>query len=186
MTIARLVLALDYSMPLAMDGLWEVAKELAMTTARLSERHGPVRLMGYSQWAHVLTSEALTDLQWDFCNGTNLHAALQLARDLLDGEGPKRAIFVADSEPTNHCLPNGEVFFNYPTTPETEEATLAEGRECSRAGIRIDFLLLRADSPVREFAERIAEMGDGSVWARTVGEEIKTTAERFVGSIDLA
>jgi uncharacterized protein with von Willebrand factor type A (vWA) domain len=186
-TSPTIVLALDRSLAIAMQQLWEVALASAASTAALLRGQGNVTLMGYAETASVLDDERLADLSWDFVYGSNLHGALKLVRELLGpADSPKRAIFVAEAQPTAHCLPNGEVFFMFPPVSETAEATLEEARSCSRDDIRVDFLLLRPDAPLRDVADRIAAICHGLVSVHRADQPISITTEEFVRSIGLA
>jgi hypothetical protein len=46
-------------------------------------------------------------------------------------------------------------------------------------------MLLRPDSPIRDIAQRMADMTEGSVWAYAGEDPITTTVERFASSIGL-
>jgi uncharacterized protein with von Willebrand factor type A (vWA) domain len=185
-TDGRVVLAVDCSLRLPIEDQWGRVKELATTMVALLEGHRDTKLITYAEVARVITAEELASLSWDFVYGTNLQQALRLGRDLLDeGDDPKRLIVITDAEPTAHCLPGGEVFFNYPPVYETTAATLEEAEKCSRSEVRVDFLLVRPDSPVRQVAERVAATCHGLVGICVGEASTLTGVEGFLGSIGL-
>jgi uncharacterized protein with von Willebrand factor type A (vWA) domain len=94
--------------------------------------------------------------------GTNMQHALLLARRMLEGRpGTRQVVMITDGEPTAHLLPDGDVFFHYPPTPETVEATLDEVVRCTRARIRINTFMLDATPHLRRFVEQLTRINRG-------------------------
>ena len=115
---------------------------------------------------------------------TNIHAGLRLARSLLmkSGAANKQIIVVTDGEPTAH-IEGREVLLIYPPSERTAEATLAEARRCSAAGIRVSSFALVEDYyyfGLVNFVEDMARVTKG-VAAYCSAEEIgKYVFDSFV------
>jgi uncharacterized protein with von Willebrand factor type A (vWA) domain len=99
---------------------------------------------------------------------TNIQHALQLARKFLSVQDtPNRQVMlITDGLPTAHF--EGHLLrLLYPPQPETEAATLREGKLCAREGITINIFLLpnwnQSEEDVR-FAYRLAESTRGRVF----------------------
>ncbi len=99
---------------------------------------------------------------------TNIQHGLQMARKFLAVQDtPNRQVMlITDGLPTAHF--EGEMLYLlYPPQPETEEATLREGKLCAREGITINIFLLpswnQSEEDVR-FAYRLAESTRGRVF----------------------
>ena len=91
--------------------------------------------------------------------------ALLMAREILRSrDGYKQVIMITDGEPTAHILPDGEVFFSYPSSPETIAATLKEVMRCTREKITINTFVLDATWELRKFMERFASINKGRVF----------------------
>ena len=106
---------------------------------------------------------------------TNIQHGLQLARKYLSAQDtPNRQIaLITDGLPTAHF--EGEMLYLlYPPHPNTEKATLREGRRCAQEGITINIFLLATWNQSREdvrFAYRLAESTRGRVFF-TAGKEL--------------
>jgi uncharacterized protein with von Willebrand factor type A (vWA) domain len=99
---------------------------------------------------------------------TNIQHGLQMARKFLAVQDtPNRQVMlITDGLPTAHF--EGKMLrLLYPPQPETEEATLREGKLCAREGITINIFLLpswnQSEEDVR-FAYRLAESTRGRVF----------------------
>ncbi|QDU59410.1 hypothetical protein Pan216_02380 [Planctomycetes bacterium Pan216] len=110
---------------------------------------------------------------------TNIQHGLQLGRQFLAStDTPNRQIIIiTDGLPTAHF--EGEMLYLlYPPHPETEEATMREGRLCAREGITINMFLLQSWNQTREdiqFAYKLSEGTKGRV-IFTAGHDL----DRFV------
>jgi uncharacterized protein with von Willebrand factor type A (vWA) domain len=170
-TRSSTVLALDLSLSMPMRDNFLAAKKVAMALHALISSKYPqdyLGLVGFSEVARTLRPEQLPEVSWDFVWGTNLQHALLLARRLLARQpGSRQVILVTDGEPTAHVLPDGEVFFHYPPTRETIEATLLEAARCTAEGIRINTFMLDATERLRSFVERLARLNRGRVFLTT-------------------
>jgi uncharacterized protein with von Willebrand factor type A (vWA) domain len=147
------------------------AKKMAMALHALISSQFPqdyLGLVGFSEVARTMRPQDLPEVSWDFVYGTNMQHALLLARQLLARQsGTKQVLMVTDGEPTAHLLPGGEVYFHYPPTPDTLEATLAEVLRCTAEGIRINTFLLDATKSLQAFVERLASINRGRVFVTT-------------------
>jgi len=170
-TRASTVLLLDLSMSMPMRGNFLPAKKVAIALHHLISTQYPrdyLGLVGFGETARELRPESLPEASWDFAYGTNMHHALALARRMLDGQGgSKQVIMVTDGEPTAHVTARGDVYFHYPPSRETVEATIGEVRRCTRAGITINTFMLDADSGLQHFVERMATINGGRAFFTT-------------------
>lgn len=99
---------------------------------------------------------------------TNIQHGLQMARKFLSVQDtPNRQVMlITDGLPTAH-FEGKMLYLLYPPQPETEEATLREGKLCAREGITINIFLLPSWSQTEEdvrFAYRLAESTRGRVF----------------------
>jgi uncharacterized protein with von Willebrand factor type A (vWA) domain len=165
------VLLLDLSLSMPMRDNFLAAKKMAMALHALISSQFPqdyLGLVGFSEVARTMRPQDLPEVSWDFVYGTNMQHALLLARQLLARQsGTKQVLMVTDGEPTAHLLPGGEVYFHYPPTPDTLEATLAEVLRCTAEGIRINTFLLDATKSLQAFVERLASINRGRVFVTT-------------------
>ncbi|MCA9247116.1 MAG: hypothetical protein KDA42_08380 [Planctomycetales bacterium] len=98
---------------------------------------------------------------------TNIQHGLAISRRLLATQDtPNRQIvLITDGLPTAH-FEEEHLYLLYPPDPQTESATMREGRHCAREGITINIFLLPSWSQSREdirFAHRLAESTSGRV-----------------------
>ena len=110
---------------------------------------------------------------------TNLQHGLQLSRQFLSSQDTpnRQIILITDGLPTAH-FEGSELYLLYPPDPQTEEATMREGRLSNRDGITINIFLLPSWSQSHEdiqFAHRLAEGTGGRVFF-TAGSDL----DRFV------
>ncbi|RMF40660.1 MAG: VWA domain-containing protein [Planctomycetota bacterium] len=110
---------------------------------------------------------------------TNIQHALRMARQNLAAvDTPNRQIIlITDGLPTAH-FEDSTLYMLYPPDARTEQATLREGRLCSREGIVINVFLVPSWSQSEEdirFAYRLAEETRGRV-IFTAGRDL----DRFV------
>jgi uncharacterized protein with von Willebrand factor type A (vWA) domain len=147
------------------------AKKVAMALHSMISTQFPtdyLGVVGFSEVARPLRPEQLPEVSWDFVFGTNIQHALALARRMLAGKpGTRQIVMITDGEPTAHLLPGGEVYFHYPSMPETVEATLAEVARCTREGICINTFMLDATDYLRSFVERMSRLNRGRAFFTT-------------------
>jgi uncharacterized protein with von Willebrand factor type A (vWA) domain len=171
LTRTSTVLLLDLSLSMPMRDNFLAAKKVAIALHALISSQYPqdyLGIVGFSEVARPLRPEQLPEVSWDFVYGTNMQHALLLARQMLARQpGTRQVLLVTDGEPTAHLLPGGEIYFHYPPTHETLEATLAEVLRCTNERIRINTFLLDATRELRAFVERLAAINKGRVFVTT-------------------
>jgi uncharacterized protein with von Willebrand factor type A (vWA) domain len=106
---------------------------------------------------------------------TNIQHALSQARRFLTAlDTPNRqVILITDGLPTAHFEAE-MLYLLYPPDPQTESATMREGRLCEREGITINIFLVPSWSQSEEdirFAYRLAESTTGRVFF-TAGRDL--------------
>lgn len=174
LSAAATVLAVDLSLSMPMRDNFLAAKKVAMALQSLIASRYPrdfLGLVGFSATAREIRPHELPEVSWDFAYGTNLQHALALSRTMLAGKaGAKQVIVITDGEPTAHVLEGGEVFFDYPASPETIRATLGEVVRTTRAGIRINTFVLDATGDLRAFVEQMTKMNGGRAFFTTPDE----------------
>jgi len=171
---AATVLAIDLSLSMPMRENFLAAKKVALALQSLIASRYPrdyLGLVGFSATARVIESRELPAVSWDFAYGTNLQHALALSRSLLRHKiGAKQVIVVTDGEPTAHVREDGDVFFDYPSAPETLATTLGEVARCTRAGITINTFVLDATGELRSFVEQMTRINRGRAFFTTPDE----------------
>ncbi len=110
---AAVALLVDMSYSMELRGTWGEAKTTALALHSLVTTKYPqdaIEIIGFSDYARVMTTGALVDHDWDRVQGTNLQHGLMLARRHLDKHrGAEPVIMViTDGEPTAH-LARGRV-----------------------------------------------------------------------------
>jgi len=125
-------------------------------------------LVGFSRSAEELKAEQLPEVSWDFDYGTNMHEGFMIARRLLAKQsGTKQIIMITDGEPTAHVMPNGQIFFDYPTRPETRDATLRQVMLCTKEDIVINTFMLDPNPYLSEFVEKMSQLNGGRAFFTT-------------------
>lgn len=165
---ASTVLLLDLSLSMPLRDNFLTAKKVAMALHSLISTKYPkdfLSIIGFSEVARRIEPSALPEVSWDYVYGTNMEHAMLMAREILRfQDGHKQIIMITDGEPTAHILPDGEVFFSYPSSPETISATLKEVMRCTREDIRINTFVLDATRELRRFMEKFASINKGRVF----------------------
>ena len=171
LTRAATVLMIDLSLSMPMRDNFLAAKKVAMALQALISSQFPrdyLGLVGFSERAREITPLELPEVSWDYEYGTNMQHALVLARHMLARQlGTRQIIMITDGEPTAHLLEDGNVFFSYPPTRETVDATLAEVNRCTRAGIRINTFMLDATPHLKRFVEQMTALNQGRAFFTT-------------------
>jgi uncharacterized protein with von Willebrand factor type A (vWA) domain len=106
---------------------------------------------------------------------TNIQHGLLMARQFLATQDTpnRQVILITDGLPTAH-FEGSDLYMLYPPDPQTEEATMREGRLAARDGVTINIFLLPSWSQSREdvqFAHRLAESTGGRVFF-TAGNDL--------------
>jgi uncharacterized protein with von Willebrand factor type A (vWA) domain len=165
------VLMIDLSLSMPMRGNFLPAKKVTMALHALITSRFPrdyLGLVGFARRAEELKPELLPEVSWDFDYGTNMHEAFMIARRLLARQsGTKQIIMITDGEPTAHVMGNGQVFFDYPTRPETRDATLRQVMLCTKDGITINTFMLDPNPYLTDFVESMSRLNGGRAFFTT-------------------
>ncbi|GAB2456342.1 vWA domain-containing protein [Jatrophihabitans fulvus] len=166
---AAIALLVDMSYSMELRGTWGEAKTTALALHSLVTTKYPqdaIEIIGFSDYARVMSPNALVEHDWDRVQGTNLQHGLMLARRHLDKHrGAEPLILViTDGEPTAHLAPDGFADFAWPPTQETIAATLAEVERCTRRGATINVFMLDDDPRLVSFMQELGRRNGGRVF----------------------
>lgn len=166
---AAVALLVDMSYSMELRGTWGEAKTTALALHALVTSKYPqdaIEIIGFSDYARVMSPGALVDHDWDRVQGTNLQHGLMLARRHLDKHrGAEPVILViTDGEPTAHLAADGFADFAWPPTRETIAATLAEVERCTRRGATINVFMLDDDPRLVQFMQEVGRRNGGRVF----------------------
>ena len=166
---AAVALLVDMSYSMELRGTWGEAKTTALALHSLISTRFPqdaIEIIGFSDYARVLSTGALVDHDWDRVQGTNLQHGLMLARRHLDRHRNSDPVIlvITDGEPTAHLARDGFADFAWPPTPETIAATLAEVERCTRRGATINVFMLDDDPRLVEFMREVGRRNGGRVF----------------------
>ena len=169
-TSATVALLVDLSYSMALRGTWGAAKSTALALHSLVTTAYPqdkIEIIGFSNYARVISPTELAGLSWDMVQGTNLQHALMLARRHLDRyrDGEPVILVVTDGEPTAHLSRDGHPEFAWPPLPETLAATLAEVERCTRRGATINVFMLDEEPALVRFVDELARRNGGRVFS---------------------
>ena len=166
------VLMLDLSLSMAMRGNFMATKKVALALDNLIRTSFPrdkLFIVGFSTYARQMKPEQLAYLQWDeFEPYTNIQHGLMLSQKLLGKikGGTKQLIMISDGEPTAH-MEGGQVFLQYPPSPQTIRQTLAEVKRCTQNGITINTFILDRNAYLVDFVEQMTRLNHGRVFYTT-------------------
>jgi uncharacterized protein with von Willebrand factor type A (vWA) domain len=169
-TSAAVALLVDLSFSMELRGTWGTAKSTALALHSLVSTQYPqdaIQIIGFSDYAQVLTPEALAGLDAQRVQGTNLQHALVLAGRHL-GKHPDSepvVLVVTDGEPTAHLTRSGHARFCWPPLPETLELTMGEVERVTRRGATINVFMLDDEPRLVQFVEGLAARNGGRVFA---------------------
>jgi uncharacterized protein with von Willebrand factor type A (vWA) domain len=166
---AAIALLVDMSYSMELRGTWGEAKTTALALHSLVTTKYPqdaIEIIGFSDYARVMSPGALVEHDWDRVQGTNLQHGLMLARRHLDKHrGAEPVIMViTDGEPTAHLAADGFADFAWPPTRETLAATLAEVERCTRRGATINVFMLDDDPRLVAFMQELGRRNGGRVF----------------------
>jgi uncharacterized protein with von Willebrand factor type A (vWA) domain len=166
---AAVALLVDMSYSMELRGTWGEAKTTALALHALISTKFPqdaIEIIGFSDYARVMTTGALVDHDWDRVQGTNLQHGLMLARRHLDKHRNSEPVIlvITDGEPTAHLARDGFADFAWPPTQETIAATLAEVERCTRRGATINVFMLDDDPRLVEFMRELGRRNGGRVF----------------------
>ncbi|HZZ97188.1 MAG TPA: VWA domain-containing protein [Jatrophihabitantaceae bacterium] len=166
---AAVALLVDMSYSMELRGTWGEAKTTALALHALISTRFPqdaIEIIGFSDYARVLSTGALVDHDWDRVQGTNLQHGLMLARRHLDKHRNSEPVIlvITDGEPTAHLARDGFADFAWPPTRETIAATLAEVERCTRRGATINVFMLDDDPRLVDFMREVGRRNGGRVF----------------------
>ncbi|MCW2601920.1 MAG: von Willebrand factor type [Pseudonocardiales bacterium] len=168
-TSTAVALLVDMSYSMELRGTWGEAKTTALALHSLITTKYPqdaIQIIGFSDYARVLTPAALAGHSWDMVQGTNLQHALILARRFLDSHrnADPTILVITDGEPTAHIAKDGFATFAWPPTRETLAATLAEVERATRRGATINVFMLDDDPRLIYFMQEVARRNGGRLF----------------------
>ncbi|MBE7189825.1 VWA domain-containing protein [Jatrophihabitans endophyticus] len=184
---AAIALLVDMSYSMELRGTWGEAKTTALALHSLVTTKYPqdaIEIIGFSDYARVMSPNALVEHDWDRVQGTNLQHGLMLARRHLDkhrGADPM-ILVITDGEPTAHLAPDGFADFAWPPTPETLAATLAEVERCTRRGATINVFMLDDDPRLVAFMQELGRRNGGRVFQPKRGALGEYVVEDYLAS----
>jgi uncharacterized protein with von Willebrand factor type A (vWA) domain len=166
---AAIALLVDMSYSMELRGTWGEAKTTALALHALVTTKYPqdaIEIIGFSDYARVMSTAALVEHDWDRVQGTNLQHGLMLARRHLDKHRGAEPIIlvITDGEPTAHLAADGFADFAWPPTRETIAATLAEVERCTRRGATINVFMLDDDPRLVDFMQELGRRNGGRVF----------------------
>ena len=171
---AAVALLVDMSYSMELRGTWGEAKTTALALHALVSTKFPqdaIEIIGFSDYARVMSPRDLVNHDWERVYGTNLQHALMLARRHLDKHRNADPVImvITDGEPTAHLDPDGYSSFCWPPSMETVAATLAEVERCTRRGATINIFMLDDERRLVEFMHEIGRRNGGRVFLPHAG-----------------
>ena len=168
-----MALCVDTSWSMVQDGRWVPMKRTALALHQLIStrfRGDDLKLITFGRHARKVDLGELIGLEAVWEQGTNLHHALTLAGQHLRRSPDARPVVlvVTDGEPTAHLEPDGYAAFQYPTSPATLHATVAELDRLTGLRAAFTFFVLGDDPRLAAFMDGIARRCGGRVVAPTL------------------
>lgn len=167
LTQTSTVIMLDMSRSMPMRGNAHAAKKVTLALHQLIKTQFPrdnLYVVGFSGIAREVKHGDVPGLETaDFGRGTNMQAALMIARRLLARHkgSTRQVIMITDGEPTAYFEPNGQVYIEFPPSPRVMRATLTEVQRCTRDGITINTFMLDQTAALRDFVRQLTRMNRG-------------------------
>ena len=173
-TTAAVALCVDLSFSMVQDGRWGPMKQTALALSHLIEtrfRQDALQVIGFNRLARKLSAVQLAEAEPEWIQGTNLQHALLLATRHLrrHPDAEPVVLVVTDGEPTAHLTGDGGARFQWPSTPETVRATVAQVDELARYGATLNTFMLGDDPGLARFVDAIARRAGGRVFTPDIG-----------------
>lgn len=186
-TQACVVLLVDTSFSMVMDGRWVPMKRtaLALHTLITSRFRGDdLQLIAFGRHAEVIEIEQLTALEEMYEKGTNLHHGLLLANRHFRKHPNAQPVLliVTDGEPTSHLEASGDVFFSYPPHPLTVAYAVRELDNAMRLGAQTTIFRLGDDPGLARFIDSLARRVGGTVVAPELDDLGAAVVASYLGS----
>lgn len=172
-TRAVVALCVDTSWSMVQDGRWVPMKRTALALHQLIStrfRGDDLKLITFGRHARSVELGELVGLDGAYEQGTNLHHAMLLAGQHLrrNPDAQPVVLVVTDGEPTAHLEPDGHAAFDYPTSPETLRATVAEIDRLAGLKAAFTFFVLGDDPRLAVFMDGLAKRCGGRVVVPTL------------------
>lgn len=172
-TRACVALCVDTSWSMVQDGRWVPMKRTALALHQLIStrfRGDDLKLIAFGRHARSVELGELVGLDGAYEQGTNLHHALLLAGQHLrrNPDAQPVVLVVTDGEPTAHLEADGHAAFDYPTSPQTLRATIAEVDRLTGLRAAFTFFVLGDDPRLAAFLDGVAKRCGGRVVAPTL------------------
>lgn len=169
-TRAAVALLIDRSFSMAINDTWAAAKTLALALQALTSMAFPldaVQVITFANLAEVVHPVDLPNLEVSYVQGTNLQHGLMLASRFLERHPGAQPIVmvVTDGEPTAHLLPEGDWWFDWPPSPETIAATVAQVDRLTRRQVPISWFRIGDEPRLAAFLDAMAARNRGRVLA---------------------
>ena len=169
-TQAAVVLLVDTSFSMALNGRWVPMKRTALALHHLLStrfRGDRLELITFGRYAQRMDIGELTALPAWHEQGTNLHHGLLLAGRFFRQYPNMQPVLlvVTDGEPTAHLMTHGEAWFSYPPDRETLLNTVSELDKVTRQGAEVTFFRLGDDPGLVRFVQAMATRAGGRMVA---------------------
>lgn len=169
---AAVALLVDRSFSMVANGNWRAAKTTALALYGLASMAFPadaVEIITFGNLAEKVSPARLPQLDASDIQGTNLHHALLLAGRFFDRhrDAAPICLVVTDGEPTAHLLETGDWWFDWPPSPPTIAATVAEVDRLTRRNVQISWFRLGDEPRLERFLDAMARRNGGRVLAPT-------------------
>ncbi len=169
-TQAAVVLLVDTSFSMALNGRWVPMKRTALALHHLLStrfRGDRLELITFGRYAQRMDIGELTALPAWHTQGTNLHHGLLLAGRFFRQHPNMQPVLlvVTDGEPTAHLMTHGEAWFSYPPDRETLLNTVSELDKVTRQGAEVTFFRLGDDPGLVRFVQAMATRAGGRMVA---------------------
>lgn len=167
---AAVALCVDTSWSMVAEGRWLPMKRTALALHQLIStrfRNDALQLITFGRHAVAVDLEELVGLEGAWEQGTNAHHALLLAGRHLrrNPDAQPVVLMVTDGEPTAHLDRDGTAEFDYPPSPRTLRATLAEVDRLAKLGASVTVFRLGDEPRLAAFVDLIARRSGGRVVA---------------------
>lgn len=196
-TQAAVVLLVDTSFSMALNGRWVPMKRTALALHHLLStrfRGDRLELITFGRYAQRMGIGELTSLPAWHEQGTNLHHGLLLAGRFFRQHPNMQPVLlvVTDGEPTAHLMTHGEAWFSYPPDRETLVNTVSELDKVTRQGAEVTFFRLGDDPGLVRFVQAMAQRAGGrmvapdpeDLGAAVVGEFLRNRSSDPVWDVD--
>jgi uncharacterized protein with von Willebrand factor type A (vWA) domain len=166
------VLLLDLSYTMAQNRKLQAAKKVILALDSLIRTRFPrdtLHIVGFATYARQLTTEELPHVNLSLGNPfTNMQDGLRLADEIISRERGRnrQIIIITDGEPTAFCR-DGDLYVDYPPTPEIFFETMKEVTRLTRKGIVINTFMLDERPQLVDFVEQMTRVNKGRAFFST-------------------